>query len=271
MPAESNDDRARVADWWRTDLIEIAPGVIRLAGYPIEQLIGRVGYAGMVWLMLRGELPKPAEAALLEAALVAGVDHGPHAPSIAMARMAMTCGVDINNAMASAINALGDVHGGAGQQAMELYAAVARRLDAGEALAAAVAAELDALPFVPGFGHRFHPIDPRVAPLLRLVERARAEGVVGGRYAEIGQAVEAELSRRKGRRLTMNIDGITAVVYAELGFAPVLGRGLFVLSRSIGILAHAWEQMQQSARIKGPVPRDFANTYGGPAPREVPE
>ena len=48
--------------------------------------------------MLRGELPRPEQAALLEAALVAGVDHGPQAPSIAAARMAATCGVGLNNA-----------------------------------------------------------------------------------------------------------------------------------------------------------------------------
>ena len=36
-----------------------------------------------------------------------------------------------------------------------------------------------------------------------------------------------------------------------------LARGLFCLSRSVGILAHAWEQMQQGGRNKGPIPRDM--------------
>ena len=53
----------------------------------------------------------------------------------------------------------------------------------------------------------------------------------------------------------MNIDGITAVIFCELGFEPELGRGLFVLSRSVGILAHAWEQKQQGRRIMGPMPQ----------------
>ena len=55
----------------------------------------------------------------------------------------------------------------------------------------------------------------------------------------------------------MNIDGATAVIYSELGFAPPLGRGLFILSRSVGILAHAWEQTQQGGRIKGPMPPEI--------------
>ena len=58
--------------------------------------------------------------------MVPGVDHGPHAPSIAIAQMAVSCGLPVNGAMASAINVLDDVHGGAGEQCMELY----REIDA---------------------------------------------------------------------------------------------------------------------------------------------
>jgi hypothetical protein len=35
------------------------------------------GFGSVIWLLLRGDLPSPGQAALLEAALVAGVDHGP--------------------------------------------------------------------------------------------------------------------------------------------------------------------------------------------------
>jgi citrate synthase len=227
----------------------------------------------MIWLMLRGELPSEGQADLLGAALVAAVDHGPQAPSIAIARMAATCGVGINSAMASAINALGDVHGGAGQQAMEIYAAVAARADAGLSIKDAAEAEigerLAAKRLIEGFGHRFHPTDPRAPRLLALVDEARAAGLVSSRYAEIGVAVEAALLALKGKRLPMNIDGATAVIYCELGFAPELGRGLFILSRSVGILAHAWEQVQQGGRIKGPVPPSVAYGYTGVAPREL--
>jgi citrate synthase len=268
MPQDASDAAAR---WWRTSIIDIQPGVIRTRGYPIEQLIGAITFPAMIWLMIRGDLPTPAEADLLGAALVASVDHGPQAPSIATARMAITCGVGINNAMASGVNALGDIHGGAGQQCMELYAAIAARMANGAPLAEAVEIELTdqlaAGEMIAGFGHRFHPTDPRAAPILDLAERARAAGVIGGATIEIGRMVEATLAKLKGRRLPMNIDGVTAIVFAELGFEPPLGRGLFILSRSVGILAHAWEQQQQGARIKGPMPPSINFTYEGPAPR----
>src|SRR5262245_30446561 len=217
-------------EWWSTSIIEMRPGMIRYRGYAVEELIGRIGFAEMVWLLTRGELPQPHAARLLEAALVAAVDHGPQAPSIAVARMAMTCGVGINNAMASAINVLGDVHGGAGEQCVALMNAIATRIDGGATLDAACAAEIDRLAdegvtHLPGFGHRFHPIDPRAPRLLELVDQAVEAGTVAGRFAAIGRALEAVLARRKRRTIPMNIDGATGVIFAELGFAPPLCRG----------------------------------------------
>jgi len=270
MAAKDAEETLKQArEWWSTAIIDIHPGEIAVRGYPIQDLIGAISFPQMIWLMLRGELPSPEQAGLLEAALVAGVDHGPHAPSIAISRMAITCGLPINGAMASAINALDDVHGGAGQQCMELYAAIARREGDVEAT---VEAELDRFvaergKIVPGFGHRWHPIDPRAVKLLALVDAARAAGTVPGRYARIGVLIERSLERRKGTHLPMNIDGVTAVVFSELGFPPDLGRGLFILSRSVGILAHAWEQSRQGGRIKGPMPPAIPYTYTGPGPR----
>lgn len=267
---------ADCSGWWDTAIIDIHPGKIAIRGYPIQELIGRVRFPEMIWLMLRGELPSPEQADLLEAALVPGVDHGPHAPSIAIARMAVTCGLPVNGAMASAINVLDDIHGGAGQQCMELYGEIDREAgrdgDLVQGATAVIQVHRDAgETIVPGFGHRFHPVDPRTAPLLELVAAAEAAGAVSGRYARIGRAVETSLRTLKKRHIPMNIDGITAVIFCELGFEPELGRGLFILSRAVGILAHAWEQKQRGRRIMGPMPREIPYRYSGPARRAVPE
>ena len=249
-----------VSDWWRTSIIDMEPGRIDLRGTPVQDLIGNVSFSEMIWLMVRGDRPTPAQARLFEAALVSAVDHGPQAPSIAAARMAVTCGLPLNNAMATAVNMLGDVHGGAGQQAVELYHHV-------DAHAGDLAAALDDWraehgKIIPGFGHRFHkPTDPRAPRLMALVSEAAEAGAVSGRFQHIGQAIETQISAEKGIALPMNIDGATAVIYAELGFAPPLARGLFCLSRSVGILSHAWEQQQQGGRNKGPTPPKYRWTY----------
>ena len=260
--------------WWSTSIIDVHPGEIHIRGYPIQELIGAISFPQMIWLMVRGELPSVMQAKLLEAALVASVDHGPHAPSIAISRMAVTCGAELNNAMASAINVLADVHGGAGQQCMEFYQMIRARIADGMDAEAAVEAALPEYQekhgkIVGGFGHRWHPLDPRTAPLIGLVEEAVAAGEVTGEYIAIGRAVEAVLTRQKGKPIPMNIDGSTAIIFSELGFEPEMGRGLFILSRSVGILSHAWEQKQQGGRIKGPMPKDIAFTYTGPKRRSL--
>jgi citrate synthase len=261
------------ADWWKTDVIDIHPGEILIRGYQVQDLIGNISFTEMIWLMIQGDLPTPGQARLLDAALVPSVDHGPHAPSIAIAQMAATCGIGLNNAMASAINVLGDVHGGAGQDCMKLYELVRNEFEQGSELAAATDKALAAWisengKIIPGFGHRFHPVDPRAAPLLAMVEAAAADGTVPGNYVAIGREVEAAIRRRTGKPIPMNIDGATAVIFSELGFAPEMGRGLFILARSVGILTHAWSQVKAGRRMKGPMPKEIPFTYTGPAPRK---
>jgi len=86
---------------------------------------------------------------------------------------------------------------------------------------------------------------------------------VTGRFAEIGEAVQAEIGAARSTPIAMNIDGATAVIFCELGFSPPLSRGLFCLSRSVGVLAHGWEQMQQGGRNKGPMPPKYLPEYEG--------
>jgi citrate synthase len=45
---------------------------------------------------------------------------------------------------------------------------------------------------------------------------------------------------------------------------------LFVLSRSVGALAHAWEESTQGVRIKSPMPPEMHHLYTGPPPRDLP-
>lgn len=72
------------------------------------------------------------------------------------------------------------------------------------------------------------------------------------------------------RPVPMNIDGATAIIYSKMRFAPELGRWLFVLARSVGILAQAWEERQSGARSKGPLPPSMGAAPDGPAPRPLP-
>ncbi|TDM82714.1 citryl-CoA lyase, partial [Lactobacillus crispatus] len=53
--------------------------------------------------------------------------------------------------------------------------------------------------------------------------------------------------------------------------AAPLARGIFCLSRAVGILSHAWEQIGRGDRNKGPMPKTFAYQYEGLPQRPLPE
>ena len=274
MNSNEQDPSEKVRNWWTTDIIDMRPGKIRIRGKNIEELIGGISFVQMIWLMLRGDIPDPEQARLLEAALVASVDHGPQAPAIAAARMAVSCGNSLNHALGSAVNMLGDVHGGAGEQCLELMQKTKEIFNSGNDLESSVGKtisghQMSKGKYIPGFGHRFHkPEDPRALRLMHLTADARANKIVSGSFMRIGLEIQRQLSQGKSTGIAMNIDGATAVIFGELGFAPPLARGLFCLSRSVGILAHAWEQQNQGGRNKGPTPPEFLWNYTGKNPLE---
>lgn len=268
---EQDPDRAQLdkaRQWWATSVSRIEPNTIEYRGRPIADLIGSSSFVDVIWLLVTGRELQDGEALLLDAALLSSADHGPQAPSIASARMAITCGIGLNSAIANGVNTLGDVHGGAGQQCVAVLEDMRSRIDEGQESALEVARAVvgehrRAKQFVPGFGHRFHTVDPRRDALVSLVEDAIAAGTVSVDALECGLALETALAEGRQKPVPMNIDGATAIIYSSLGCPPELARGLFVLSRSVGILAHAWEERETGRRIKGPLPPPMTAPYIG--------
>jgi citrate synthase len=266
MPDEAKPARSALARhratgdaWWETAISRVEPNLIEIRGYPIDELIGRLTYTEVLALLVLGRRLSAGEVGLLDAALVAGVDHGPRAPSIAAARMAATCGVSFNSAVATGINMLGDHHGGAVEQFMDLLGKLAGDATGDvSALAPAVAQAVDDYrgrrTAVPGYGHQLHDRDPRRGRMLELLGAAEADGTIGGGFLRVALAVEDALRAAVGRDVPLNVDGLSGIVYLELGFPAAVAKGLFSLSRGAGIVAHALEERQRGSLIKGPCP-----------------
>lgn len=223
-------------------------------------------------MLLGGELPAEWQERLLEAVLIAGVDHGPMAPSIAIARMAATCGVSLSAAVAAGLAAVGDVHGGAGEQCMELLYKIDACWREEEELSRVVGEALDGLGTerVPGYGHRIHrEVDPRAVRLCQLVRECKERGQVSGRFLRAALEVEARLTERRGRRIPLNVDGAIALTLCELGLPASAGRAVFIVARCLGVVAHALEQKAQGQRLKGPMPPQIGYRYEGPGLRHI--
>src|SRR5438128_2100276 len=99
-------------DRWQSSLTAIAPNAIRIRGYPVDEIMGRLSFADAVYLLLMGELPTPAIGRMLNAVLVSSLDHGVTPPSTLAARNVATSGAPLKDCVAAGILAFGPHHGG---------------------------------------------------------------------------------------------------------------------------------------------------------------
>ncbi len=252
---------------WASAISSVVPNEIRVRGYRLDEMMGRVSFGEAVYLVLRGELPGAKAGRLVEALLVASIDHGVTPPSTLSARNAASTGAPLNAAIAAGALAVNRHHGGAVEDCMRLLGRGAARVGAGEAAgqvaAALIAEEKAAGRRLPGFGHRIHTDDPRSRRLLVLAREAGAAGP----HVAVAEAV-AERLAASGKPLPLNVDGAIAAVLADLGVSPELANGFFILARTAGWMAHVSEEL---AREKPMRRIDQSQcTYDGPPPRALP-
>jgi citrate synthase len=225
---------------------------IIVRGHRLADLIGKTTFAEAMFLMLQGRLPSQPQARVLDALLVASIEHGIAPPSM-IARCYASYGTTIQAAVGAGITAFGDRMGGLGEQLAQLLAerlgpqlAAGTPDDAvlGEIADAIVADATASGSRVPGFGIPLHALDPRTPQILDV---ARKEGVFGP-YCALGIAIEASLARaRSGRTVPMNLDGVSAVVALDLGFDWRATRLFLLTPRTVSFAAHFLEEQDQDS------------------------
>ncbi len=253
---------------WSQPITKIEPNKVAVRGYRIDELMGRVPFAHVVYLVLKGELPTEGQGRVMDAILVSSVDHGATPPSALAARTVASGGAPLTTGIAAGIMTINRHHGGAIEGCMRvLLEAVARKREKGQdALTAAreLVAEYRAQKKrIPGYGHRVHTDDPRTKRLFAICEQ---EGVAG-EYVEMGQAIRQAMKEALGRDLPMNVDGAIAAVLCELDFPPEMGNGLFAISRTVGLTAHVFDEITNQRPMRRISPT--AQEYNGPEEREL--
>ena len=253
-------------DAWRTAITEIAPNRVAVRGYDIAQLMGNVSFGQAVYLILKGDLPDEKTGRLMEAILVASIDHGATPPSALAARTVASTGATLSASVAAGIMSINKSHGGAIENCARSLMAIVKAVEAGGQLVEAVAGHLEELKGsgrrMAGFGHRIHSADPRTARLFELAQGADANG----QFVAAARAVEAEFVGQ-GKSLPINVDGAIAAVLCELGFEPGVMNGLFMIARVPGLVAHVNEEQTRMKPMRKIDPVN--HTYDGPAPRSI--
>ncbi|MBB1600372.1 citryl-CoA lyase [Variovorax sp. UMC13] len=219
-----------------------------------QDLIGHVSFADYFFLLLTGKRPDRACSAVLNATLVAIAEHG-LVPSVQAARMTYAAAPDaLQGAVAAGILGCGSVILGASETAGRLFSEVAARVDAGEALDDVAADAIRTLKenrrAIPGYGHPLHKRnDPRVDRLIAVATEAGADL----RYVHIAQAIERVIPDIVGKALRLNVSAAIPAVLLGVGFPVASLRGVPILARTAGLIAHLAEEAE--------APSGFALSY----------
>ncbi len=98
---------------WSQPVTKIEANKVAVRGYRIDELMGRVPFAHVVYLVLKGELPTESQGRVMDTILVASVDHGATPPSVLAARTVASGGAPLTTGIAAGIMTINRHHGGA--------------------------------------------------------------------------------------------------------------------------------------------------------------
>jgi citrate synthase len=211
-----------------------------------RDLIGSLSFTEHFWLLVTGVMPTAAQRRILDATLVAIAEHG-MVPSVQAARMTFAAAPEaLQGAVAAGILGCGSVVLGSSEAAGQLLALIAQRVDTGVGVAEAARAVIleyrSAKRAIPGFGHPLHKqMDPRVRRLFEIGGEAGG----AGRHVQIAREVESLLPDLVGKRLALNVSGAIPAVLLDAGYPLAALKGIPILARTAGLIAHLLEEQQQ--------------------------
>ncbi|RKX82864.1 MAG: citryl-CoA lyase [Spirochaetes bacterium] len=263
---------------WRTSIAYKTRDKIVIRGYDLNELIGRVDFASMAYLVLTGKLPSENYRLMLNALLVSMAEHA-FSPSSVSARFVASGGVPLNVAMAGGVMTMGERHASADIPA-EVYLDGIKRVKS-EGISVDECAEIivsehkRAKKILNGFHHPQHIKDPRVGRLFKLSK----EYGISGDHVKLAKAMERTTKKYYGRVLYLNAPGAFAAIGCDMGLSPKQIKGLIVLSRTVSLAAHSIEEMERekgwraSSKSEIVQPLDLSmqlpEYYDGPAERRL--
>jgi succinyl-CoA synthetase alpha subunit len=207
---------------------------------------------------------------MLEAIIVASIDHGATPPSAQATLIASSVRASYEAAVAQGVGAITDVHGGAGEKAAEFFLqcagqASAEGLSLADATRAVIRRYIREGRRVEGLGHRVHTQDPRRDVLWTMAE----ENGLAGPCVAVSRIAEEMLREVRGLSLPINVDGVIGAIVADMGLPPKLAKALFIFGRTMGLSAHYFEEVTTQPPMRSIVFSEAV--YRGVAERPYPE
>ncbi len=207
----------------------------------VDELIGELTFTEMTYFAITGRRPTQAQTRILDAVLVTLMEHGLTPSAIAARMIYGSTPESLQAGVSAGLLAVGSVFVGT----MEGCAALIERILAapdGEGAALDIADEYrSARRPIPGFGHHMHkPDDPRTPKLFALAE---SQGVPGNHISAL-RTLSAAVDERFGKHITVNATGAIGALLGEIDIPATVMRGIAVISRSAGLVAHIAEEQR---------------------------
>jgi citrate synthase len=228
---------------------------IFVRGYDLNQdLMGKITFAQMVYLMLVGRMPSAEEGRMIDTMLIVLVDHGMTTGALAARMTYHSAPEALQGAVAAAILGAGSVHLGSSEYcAKMLHDALppqSRETDLDPIARKAVEKRLDAKQLIPGIGHGIHTEgDPRAETLFKVAQETK----VYGRYCDLLRKIGKLAEERVGRRLPVNVTGAIAAISMDMGLPWQMSKSCAILGRALGGIAHVGEE------VRRPIARGISN------------
>jgi ATP citrate (pro-S)-lyase len=226
-------------------------GEVYVAGHELTDFATSSSFAQMATSMFLGKSSVSKELEdFVNLVLKMLVDHGPYVSGAVNTMVTARAGKDLVSSLASGLLTIGPRFGGAINSAASIWL---EGVASGATPAQLVEGYASQGRYLLGIGHRKYRgdfPDPRVAKILEF-----AKALPLRTYSSYAQAVAHETIQKKGN-LILNVDGAIAAVLLDLlaekeGYAPAdlqdlvdteFFNALFVLSRSVGFMAHYFDQ-----------------------------
>ncbi len=257
----------------RSDIAWSSTDRIVVRGRDLTQLLGRVSLGDFAFLELKGRLPTEPESRMFNAIAVTLVEHG-MTPSAIAARLTYFGAPEaMQAAVAAGLLGMGDRFGGSVEDAarmlQESLAKTASGADLRTIANEIVSEHREKKQLIPGLGHPVHKsVDPRTLRLFALA----AETGLSGRYVALMELVSEEAARSFGRPLPVNATGAIGAIASELEIPWRVCRGLAVMARAIGLVAHIQEEIEDpmAAEIWARVEEEASEHERGAAGAQLP-
>src|SRR5437660_926963 len=93
---------------WATSITRVEEDEVYLRGFPLGGMIGKISFPAATYLLVRGVMPTPAQARMMDAILCSVLDYGLKKPGTVAARFCVSGNPSMTAGLATAVLSVGE-------------------------------------------------------------------------------------------------------------------------------------------------------------------